>query len=181
MRWYGREEHDLFDVCADDHCQRYHGVTKITSAGGRAGRPGDEGHRAFLGERFVTPAIRRRAAALRRSSRRHGMMRASPTCEHCRRTVPYPPLPPKGRLPAGAFDAARVLQYEGHGNSCNILPASTGRQRTFSAGPSNIPARSWRRSSARSRVLISAGFRPSCPFRAALRVASPGSASSARR
>ncbi len=35
VRWYGREEHDLFDVCADDHCQRYHGVTKITSQGAR--------------------------------------------------------------------------------------------------------------------------------------------------
>jgi len=34
IRWYDREEHDLFDVCADDHCQRYQGVTKITS-----GRP----------------------------------------------------------------------------------------------------------------------------------------------
>ncbi len=36
IRWYDREEHDLFDVCADDHCQRYQGVTKITS-----GRPLD--------------------------------------------------------------------------------------------------------------------------------------------
>ncbi len=35
IRWYDREEHDLFDVCADDHCQRYQGVTKITSAAGR--------------------------------------------------------------------------------------------------------------------------------------------------
>jgi len=31
VRWHDREEHDLFDVCADDHCQRYHGVTKIVS------------------------------------------------------------------------------------------------------------------------------------------------------
>ncbi len=29
IRWYGREDHDLFDVCADDHCQRYQGVTKV--------------------------------------------------------------------------------------------------------------------------------------------------------
>ena len=29
--WYDRENHDLFDVCADDHCQRYHGITKIVS------------------------------------------------------------------------------------------------------------------------------------------------------
>ncbi len=30
-RWYEQEEHDIFDVCADDHCQRYQGVTKIAS------------------------------------------------------------------------------------------------------------------------------------------------------
>jgi len=31
IRWYNREDHDLFDVCADDHCQRYQGITKIVS------------------------------------------------------------------------------------------------------------------------------------------------------
>jgi SpoIID/LytB domain protein len=31
VRWYDREDHDLFDVCADDHCQRYQGITKIAS------------------------------------------------------------------------------------------------------------------------------------------------------
>ncbi len=31
VRWYDRGEHDLFDVCADDHCQRYQGITKIIS------------------------------------------------------------------------------------------------------------------------------------------------------
>jgi len=31
MRWYDRTDHDLFDVCADDHCQRYQGITKIVS------------------------------------------------------------------------------------------------------------------------------------------------------
>jgi SpoIID/LytB domain protein len=31
IRWYDREEHDLFDVCADDHCQRYQGITKIVT------------------------------------------------------------------------------------------------------------------------------------------------------
>ena len=28
LRWYGREAHDGFDVCADDHCQRYQGIPK---------------------------------------------------------------------------------------------------------------------------------------------------------
>ncbi|MCF0176805.1 MAG: DUF4922 domain-containing protein [Bacteroidales bacterium] len=28
IKWYGRDEHRLFDVCADDHCQRYQGLTR---------------------------------------------------------------------------------------------------------------------------------------------------------
>ena len=32
VRWYDRQDHTLFDVCADDHCQRYQGITMETSA-----------------------------------------------------------------------------------------------------------------------------------------------------
>jgi peptidoglycan hydrolase-like amidase len=28
IRWYDREDHTLFDVCADDHCQRYQGIIR---------------------------------------------------------------------------------------------------------------------------------------------------------
>jgi SpoIID/LytB domain protein len=31
IRWYDRQDHDLFDVCSDDHCQRYQGIKKIVS------------------------------------------------------------------------------------------------------------------------------------------------------
>ena len=31
IRWYDREDHTIFDVCADDHCQRYQGITMATS------------------------------------------------------------------------------------------------------------------------------------------------------
>ena len=31
VRYYDREDHDIFDVCADDHCQRYQGITKDIS------------------------------------------------------------------------------------------------------------------------------------------------------
>lgn len=30
-RWYDREDHCGFDVCSDDHCQRYQGITRITT------------------------------------------------------------------------------------------------------------------------------------------------------
>ncbi len=36
IRWYDRENHADFDVCADDHCQRYQGVTKATTAAVKA-------------------------------------------------------------------------------------------------------------------------------------------------
>lgn len=31
VKWYDRQDHTLFDVCADDHCQRYQGITMATS------------------------------------------------------------------------------------------------------------------------------------------------------
>lgn len=31
IKWYDREDHINFDVCADDHCQRYQGVTRQTT------------------------------------------------------------------------------------------------------------------------------------------------------
>jgi SpoIID/LytB domain protein len=31
IRWYDRIDHTLFDVCADDHCQRYQGITRLMS------------------------------------------------------------------------------------------------------------------------------------------------------
>lgn len=32
IRWYDREDHELYDVCADDHCQRYQGITRASTA-----------------------------------------------------------------------------------------------------------------------------------------------------
>jgi stage II sporulation protein D len=32
VRWYDREDHNHYDVCADDHCQRYQGITRASSS-----------------------------------------------------------------------------------------------------------------------------------------------------
>ncbi|MDE6628221.1 MAG: SpoIID/LytB domain-containing protein [Muribaculaceae bacterium] len=32
IRWYDRENHPYYDVCADDHCQRYQGITRQTTS-----------------------------------------------------------------------------------------------------------------------------------------------------
>lgn len=31
IKWYDREDHANFDVCADDHCQRYQGITRAST------------------------------------------------------------------------------------------------------------------------------------------------------
>ncbi len=49
LRWYSREDHDLFDVCADDHCQRYQGITKVIPE--RAARAVEETRGVFLVDR----------------------------------------------------------------------------------------------------------------------------------
>jgi len=32
IKWYERDAHTRFDVCADDHCQRYQGITRASTA-----------------------------------------------------------------------------------------------------------------------------------------------------
>jgi SpoIID/LytB domain len=32
IKWYDREDHVNFDVCADDHCQRYYGLSRASTA-----------------------------------------------------------------------------------------------------------------------------------------------------
>ena len=32
LRWWDHDDHENFDVCADDHCQRYQGITRATTA-----------------------------------------------------------------------------------------------------------------------------------------------------
>ncbi len=36
IKWYDHDQHTLYDVCADDHCQRYQGRTRIISEAARA-------------------------------------------------------------------------------------------------------------------------------------------------
>lgn len=35
ITWQDHEDHEFFDVCADDHCQRYQGITKISTKAAR--------------------------------------------------------------------------------------------------------------------------------------------------
>ena len=35
VKWYDREQHKNYDVCADDHCQRFQGITKVSTENAR--------------------------------------------------------------------------------------------------------------------------------------------------
>ncbi len=48
-RWYGREAHEDFEVCADDHCQRYQGITKAISPAAREAVRATEGEMLLFG------------------------------------------------------------------------------------------------------------------------------------
>lgn len=52
IRWYGREDHTLFDVCADDHCQRYQGITSITRSEVHRAVEATRGQVLKVGENF---------------------------------------------------------------------------------------------------------------------------------
>jgi peptidoglycan hydrolase-like amidase len=57
IRWYEREEHDLFAVCADDHGQRYQGITKIISGQADEAVSETQGKVLFTAMRFPMPGI----------------------------------------------------------------------------------------------------------------------------
>lgn len=38
IRWYDHDDHTLFDVCADDHCQRYQGISRANENADRWNR-----------------------------------------------------------------------------------------------------------------------------------------------
>ena len=51
-RWYGREAHADFEVCADDHCQRYQGITKALSSAAREAAAATAGEMLVYGSRI---------------------------------------------------------------------------------------------------------------------------------
>ena len=50
IRWYDREDHTLFDVCADDHCQRYQGITRACNNAVREAVEATRGQILMYGE-----------------------------------------------------------------------------------------------------------------------------------
>ena len=53
VRWYDREDHTIFDVCADDHCQRYQGVTRATRSVVREAVEATRGQIMVFGDEIV--------------------------------------------------------------------------------------------------------------------------------
>lgn len=48
IRWYDREDHAHFDVCADDHCQRYQGISKAYTPAVREALEATPGRSTYL-------------------------------------------------------------------------------------------------------------------------------------
>ena len=59
IRWYDREDHTLFHVCADDHCQRYQGYSRVSKEHVIQATRETRGKCSFLTIRSVMPGIPR--------------------------------------------------------------------------------------------------------------------------
>jgi len=102
IRWYDREDHDLFHVCADDHCQRYQGTT-------RAQNP------------EVVKAVRETTGVVLEYDGRICDARFSKCCggvvedfEHCWEPVPHPYLKRVDDNPSGNPVNTKDLKVEGN-------------------------------------------------------------------
>ena len=125
IRWYDREDHDLFHVCADDHCQRYQGTT-------RAHNP------------EVAKAVRETRGVVLEHGGRICDARFSKCCggvveefQHCWEPVPHPYLKRVDDNPARTPVNSKDLKVERHAEEfirgrpqafCNTRDAALLRQ-----------------------------------------------------
>ena len=128
LRWYGRKAHADFDVCADDHCQRYQGITKAFSPAAA------EAVRATTGEFLRTTADLRRPVfqVLRRDHRTlcDGLGRR--TCPVSRvglRWCDATSFPNSGDM--DSLQPTRLLQYGRFGAAFTRLPGFDQETRDF--------------------------------------------------
>jgi hypothetical protein len=62
IRWYSQENHQEFDVCADDHCQRYQGLTKAVGENVAEAIRSTSGKALTFGDRLCEQDILKRVA-----------------------------------------------------------------------------------------------------------------------
>ena len=125
VTWRDREDHNLFDVCADDHCQRYQGLERVTNA---------KAAKAVEATRGQILTYEGKVCDARFSKCCGG---ATETFENCWDDAPHPYLtsvtdaflPPRDRLPHFASEeAARQWVTSLPDVFCNTSDPDTLRQ-----------------------------------------------------
>ncbi len=74
IKWYDHEAHTHFDVCADDHCQRYQGITRTSTPQAIEAVSSTRERCLYTKEKSVTHVFPNVAAALLKSSKIAGKM-----------------------------------------------------------------------------------------------------------
>jgi SpoIID/LytB domain protein len=95
LRWYGREAHREFDVCADDHCQRYQGITRTFSESASAATQATTGEFLLYGGKICDARFYKCCGGITEDYR----------AAWDDKEMPY--LVPLADAPAGVIDMAR--------------------------------------------------------------------------
>ncbi|HER08251.1 MAG TPA: SpoIID/LytB domain-containing protein [Bacteroides sp.] len=99
IRWYDREDHDTFDVCADDHCQRYQGITRAHHPEVAGAVQSTAGEVLFYGDEICDARFSKCCGGI------------TERYEHCWEEVPHPylqPVPDRPETAGGAIPDLRV-------------------------------------------------------------------------
>jgi hypothetical protein len=153
IRWYDREDHELFDVCANPNRRK-----KLS---GRRG-----GSSSSIRMKSVMPDIPRLAEESQKTSTQPGITKGSPISEafQTHRSLIVRSRQRK-KLRPGFFRTPRpTAALRTNAFSKKSFLTLTARQKVFFAGRLKPPGRSWKRSCGKNQGLISGPYKRSYPF-----------------
>jgi stage II sporulation protein D len=162
-RWYDREDHSNFDVCADDHCQRYHGITKIISMEASEAVSETKGEVLYQANEICDTRFSKCCGGVSESFENNWEPLPK---SYLNAISDYTPLGSRPKLDLRNEIEARkwIESSQKPFATPQIKPFflrfylfSTRRPLTFSVGKSNTPRRNWLHLSGNVQDLISAG------------------------
>ena len=122
--WYERDAHTLFDVCADDHCQRYQGITRASTDAVREALEATRGEVLLYEDKICDARFSKCCGGI------------AETFENCWAPTPHPYLlgvvdTPQGEVRKEPMNEAEAMEFIAHKEPtcfCNTNDSTILRQ-----------------------------------------------------